>query len=260
MNYTIPITEANKSQIENIKRLNAMIKEHQEAIRFNADLPKTPTGRTTKSVRDHIANLETGLDGLNKQRGELLDALKADIYDWIDATTKKRTTELLSVVGSLMKEDSHHFSRVLVKAFESSLSEPVMKSETLEWHLEVASNYDGCISINLNSNSRRSAWGDYSLKRSNRERNHRKYSVSDWIGTCEFQLTEAGLEFKTSTKDSYSLFTTQVDNLMSGDVQALITLLVELNRVQNYLNANADLGDLNLLSNTCLWLEKVFDI
>lgn len=253
MNYTIPISDLNKAQVQNIKCLNALIQQEKEGIQVLQNAPKTPTGRTTSATAKDIMCREAVIENLYKQRNELLDALKKDIYDFLDSTTQKRTTELLS-------QDSHHFSRVLSKAFESSLSEPVMKSETLEWHLQVSSVYDGYISICLNSDSRRSSWGDYSIKRSTRERNQNRYNVQDWIGKYEFQFTDAGLEFKTSTKDSYSLFTTQVDNLMSGDVEALITLLGELNRVQNYLNANADLGDLNLLSNTYLWVEKVFDI
>jgi hypothetical protein len=254
MKYIIPYTDLNKSQVQNIKCLNALISQEAEGIEVLKNAPKTPTGRWTKATQKDIDCRQAVVNNLREQREVFLKALKEDIYNWFEATMVKRTDELLS-------EDSHHFSRVLSKALKSNMPEPVMNSETIGWHLQVSSADNGYISISLNTSSQRMSWGDFSIKRSTRERGENKYNVKDWIEKFEFEFTSAGLEFDAYTIDSsYSLYTTQVDNLKSGDVNALITLLGELKRVQDYLNTNSDLATLDLLANTYLWVEKVFDL
>lgn len=254
MNYSIPITESNKSQIENIKRLNDLIKAKRLSVRANEELPKTPTGRTTKSVRDHIKNLTDSLDMLVEQRIDLLNALRQDIHDHIIDISKARAI-------ALIPNDSKFLIAVSDSIDSDGIKRPlVAKSENKEFFVKAIIEYNGSLRVSVDDVERSGMFGHFELRLSNEKDYLRHYDINNFIESYKFQFTDYGLEFTTSVSDKYGLYTYQVNDLNVSDVDMLIKILGELNTLQIHLNKNSDLHCLAMLTRVYSYVEKVFDL
>ena len=257
MNYIIPLSDLNKSQVQAIKSINAEITEAKVRLGVLKGLPKTPTGRYTKQVASYIEDAESVIKNLWEKRSDLKGELCDSIHEYIEKTVKFKSNEMLSAENKFCQ------------AFKESMNDEhgknisVGKSETKEWFVHGSRDWNGRLEFQLNSSARRSSWGDFSVKPS-RDNSYRsrdeKVTTAEWIASFGFKFTDLGLEFSTSKMDSYGLFTTQVDNLIGSDIDFLVKALGEMNELAMHLGKHSDLQSLYALSHTYIWVEKVFDI
>jgi hypothetical protein len=205
-------------------------------------------------VRDYINNLSAGLDGLKEQRTDLVNALKQDIHDHIIALSKARAI-------ALIPNDSKFLMAVSDSIESDGIKRPsVAKSETKEFFVRSLIEYDGSLKVSVDDVERSGMFGYFELRPSNDRGYGRHYDIKKFIESYKFQFTEYGLEFTTSVTDEYGLYTHQVNDLKSSDVEMLLKLLGELNTLQIHLNRNSDLPCLAMLTRVYSFVERVFDL